>query len=67
MKKAAVLALVLLAPLAAVAGKKKLPLPAPLPSEVSQAKTAFLTNAGGSELAFDAFYRNSSSGENTRS
>ena len=58
MKKAVVLALlVFIAPLAAFAGKKKLPPPAPLPSEISEAKTVFLANGGGSELAFDAFYQ----------
>lgn len=44
-------------PLGALASKRKLPPPAPLPSQVTQAKTVFLTNGGGSELAFDAFYQ----------
>lgn len=57
MKVSAVLILALLMPLGALASKRKLPPPAPLPSQVTQAKTVFLTNGGGSELAFDAFYQ----------
>ncbi|HEX4067010.1 MAG TPA: hypothetical protein VHZ09_13395 [Acidobacteriaceae bacterium] len=57
MKTLAVLFLALLVPLGALASKRKLPPPAPLPSQVTQAKTVFLTNGGGSELAFDAFYQ----------
>lgn len=57
MKASAVLVLALLMPLGALASKRKLPPPAPLPSQVTQAKTVFLTNGGGSELAFDAFYQ----------
>jgi len=30
--------------------------PAPLPSAVVNAKKVFLTNGGGSDLAYDAFY-----------
>lgn len=55
MKRIALL-LLFLAPLSALA-KKKLPPPAPLPTEVTQAKTVFLVNAGGSEIAFDALYQ----------
>lgn len=57
MKASAVLVLAFLMPLGALASKRKLPPPAPLPSQVTQAKTVFLTNGGGSELAFDAFYQ----------
>ncbi len=57
MKKAFLYLLILSAPLAALAGKKKLPPPAPLPGQVTQAKSVFLVNGGGSELAFDAFYQ----------
>jgi hypothetical protein len=35
--------------------KKEVPI-APLPSVVASAKTVFLSNGGGSNLAFDAFY-----------
>ena len=57
MKNAVLFLFVLLAPIAASGSKKKLPPPAPLPSQVTQAKSVFLTNGGGSELAFDAFYQ----------
>jgi hypothetical protein len=30
--------------------------PAPLPEAIARAKTAFLTNGGGSDLAYDEFY-----------
>jgi hypothetical protein len=41
----------------AVAGKSRKDVPpAPLPSVVVNAKTVFLTNGGGSDLAYDAFY-----------
>jgi len=41
----------------AVAGKSRKDIPpAPLPSVVVNAKKVFLTNGGGSNLAYDAFY-----------
>lgn len=40
----------------ALASKKKSVAPAPLPTAISQAKKVFVTNAGGSQLAFDEFY-----------
>ena len=51
----AVTALVLGTALNAFARKKEVA-PAPLPAVVSNAKKAFLTNGGGSTLAFDEFY-----------
>jgi hypothetical protein len=45
-----------LVPALAVASSKK-PTPAPLPSQITQAKTVFLANGGGSDLAYDAFYQ----------
>jgi hypothetical protein len=41
--------------LTAFAKKKEFPA-APLPAAVTNAKTVFLVNGGGSSLAFDAFY-----------
>jgi len=41
----------------AVAGKSRKDIPpAPLPSVIANAKTVFLTNGGGSDLAYDTFY-----------
>src|SRR2546426_12007280 len=41
----------------AVAGKRRKDIqPAPLPSVIVNAKNVFLTNGGGSDLAYDAFY-----------
>jgi len=41
----------------AVAGKRRKDIqPAPLPSVIVNAKKVFLTNGGGSDLAYDAFY-----------
>jgi len=41
----------------AVAGKSRKDVPpAPLPSVIVNAKKVFLTNGGGSDLAYDAFY-----------
>jgi hypothetical protein len=41
----------------AVAGKSRKDVPpAPLPSVIANAKTAFLANGGGSDLAYDTFY-----------
>lgn len=48
---------VLLVTTALAFAKTKTPPPAPLPAEVTQAKTVFLSNAGGSSLAFDTFYQ----------
>ena len=48
--------LVCLVPCFASASKKKIVPVAPLPSAVTDAKKAFVTNAGGSPLAFDEFY-----------
>jgi hypothetical protein len=42
--------------LPAIASKKKVVPPAPLPSAISDAKKVFVTNAGGNQLAFDEFY-----------
>ncbi len=56
-KVVAVAVFVLIASLPAFARKHKLPPPAPLPSQVTEAKTVFLVNGGGSDLAFDAFYQ----------
>jgi len=53
--KKCILILLLCLPLVAVAKKKEIP-QAPLPSQVTQAKTVFLVNAGGSSLAFDDLY-----------
>jgi hypothetical protein len=50
------LIMLLLAPLLALAkGRKDVPV-APLPSVVISAKRIFLSNGGGSNLAYDAFY-----------
>jgi len=46
---------VLLAALPVNAAKKKVPA-APLPAAISSAKKIFLSNGGGSNLAYDAFY-----------
>ncbi len=56
MRKVAV-AVCLFASMYAVAGKtrKDIP-PAPLPSVIVNAKKVFLTNGGGSDLAYDTFY-----------
>jgi hypothetical protein len=35
--------------------RKDIP-PAPLPAAIVNAQTAFLSNGGGSDLAYDAFY-----------
>jgi hypothetical protein len=51
------LALCLCISLRAVAGKNKQNIPpAPLPTIVVNAKKIFLTNGGGSNLAYDSFY-----------
>jgi hypothetical protein len=50
-----VLAILLVATCALAKQRKDVPL-APLPAKVVAARTVFLTNAGGSDLAFDAFY-----------
>src|SRR5271167_652176 len=43
--------------LCAVAGKRRKDIPpAPLPAVIVNAKKVFLTNGGGSNLAYDAFY-----------
>jgi len=56
MRKVAV-ALFLFMSVYAVAGKSRKDIPpAPLPSVVVNAKKVFLTNGGGSDLAYDAFY-----------
>jgi TPP-dependent 2-oxoacid decarboxylase len=56
MKKVIVL-VCLLAATCAFASKKRKDIPAaPLPSVVVNAKKVFLTNGGGSDLAYDAFY-----------
>ena len=54
MKTALVAVLVLLMPMTAIAGKDKSSQPIPFPIQIAQAKTVFLTNAGCSEVAFDA-------------
>src|SRR5580700_6151128 len=47
----------MLVSLSAFAGKKQKDIPqAPLPGAVVNAKKVFLTNGGGSNLAYDAFY-----------
>ena len=51
-----VIMFVFLFAVAASAKKKEIP-PAPLPAAVTSAKSAFLLNGGGSNLAFDAFYQ----------
>jgi hypothetical protein len=44
-------------PLCTAAGKDRRDIPqAPLPTVVANAKKVFLTNGGGSDLAYDAFY-----------
>jgi len=49
--------LCLLVSINAVAGKSRKDIPpAPLPSVIANAKTVFLTNGGGSDLAYDTFY-----------
>jgi hypothetical protein len=53
--KRIVILLVLLLPALAFGKKKEIP-PAPLPAAITDAKTVFLVNGGGSELAYDAFY-----------
>lgn len=55
--KRTLLLLALLVPVSAHARKRHLPPPAPLPAEITQAKTVFLTNGGGSDVAYDAFYQ----------
>ncbi len=56
MRKAAVV-LCLLVSLNAMAGKRRKDIPiAPLPAIVVNAQTVFLTNGGGSDLAYDTFY-----------
>jgi hypothetical protein len=51
------LGLCLFIPLYGVAGKSKKDIPpAPLPTVVVNAKRIFLTNGGGSNLAYDSFY-----------
>jgi hypothetical protein len=41
----------------AIAGKSRKDIPpAPLPAVIAEAKKIFLTNGGGSDLAYDAFY-----------
>jgi hypothetical protein len=51
------LCLCLLIPISAFAGKSRKDVPpAPLPSAVVNAKKVFLTNGGGSNLAYDTFY-----------
>lgn len=52
---AALLVAVSIATSAAQKGRKDVP-PAPLPSVVVNAKKVFLTNGGGSDLAYDTFY-----------
>jgi hypothetical protein len=47
---------VMLFPILCQAKTKVVP-PAPLPEQVTHAKTVFLVNAGGSNLAFDEFYQ----------
>jgi hypothetical protein len=49
--------LCLFASICAVAGKSRKDVPtAPLPAVIVQAKKVFLSNGGGSDLAYDAFY-----------
>jgi hypothetical protein len=56
MRKSAAILCVLVS-LYAVAGKNRKDVPlAPLPTVIINAKKAFLTNGGGSDLAYDAFY-----------
>jgi hypothetical protein len=55
-KRLALYLLILLFPLLCQAKTKVIP-PAPLPDQVTHAKTVFLVNAGGSDLAFDEFYQ----------
>lgn len=55
MRKLLVAALVLVALCAEGKTRKDIP-PAPLPEVVINAQKAFLTNGGGSDLAYDAFY-----------
>lgn len=45
----------LISAVASPSDRKGIP-PAPLPTVVATAKTVFLSNGGGSELAYDAFY-----------
>jgi hypothetical protein len=54
--RAVLMLLICLAPGLAPASKKKAVPVAPLPSAISDAKKAFVTNGGGSPLAFDEFY-----------
>ncbi len=56
LNRAVLMFLVCLIPCFASASKKKVVPVAPLPSAISDAKKAFVTNAGGSPLAFDEFY-----------
>jgi hypothetical protein len=52
---AGIFAIFLVMPLAIAKNRKDIP-PAPLPSVVASARRIFLTNGGGSDLAYDAFY-----------
>jgi hypothetical protein len=56
MKKSVLVLVLLFLPFGAFGKKKEIP-PAPLPSQITQAKTVFLVNGGGSEVAYDAFYQ----------
>ena len=49
--------LVLLFTPALLLAKNKVPPAAPLPAQITQAKTVFLVNGGGSDLGFDTFYQ----------
>jgi hypothetical protein len=56
MRRIAVLVCLLIAPSSAL-GKTRKDVPAaPLPAAIVDARRAFLSNRGGSDLAFDAFY-----------
>ena len=52
----AVLCLLSLVPVLAAKTRKDVP-PAPLPTAIVNAHTVFLSNKGGSDLAYDAFYQ----------
>jgi len=56
MKKTISILSLLLLSLGAVAKNRKDVPQAPLPAVIANAKTVFLTNGGGSNLAYDAFY-----------
>ena len=57
MRHLVLIALLLVAPIGAIASKKNLPPKAPLPSQISLAHKVFIQNGGGSDLAYDAVYQ----------